>query len=122
MLGMPVTIEFEPNDICVLRFSGILRQSEFKAQQDAIAKKIDAGAKPRLLAMVENFDGFEKGADWDDLDFLFAYSDKIVRIAILAEPRWEVNALAFAGAGVRKAPVKFFPPSQVAEARSWLAQ
>ena len=29
--------------------------------------------------------------------------------------------LAFAGAGVRKAPVKFFPPSELAEARPWLA-
>src|SRR5215813_4249073 len=101
MLPMPATIEYEPNDICVLRFTGTLRQSEFKALQDELAQKIDAGAKPRLLAIVQNFDGWERGTDWDDLDFLFAYSNKIEKIAILAEPKWEVQGLAFAGAGVR---------------------
>lgn len=119
---MAATIEYEPGDICVLRFSGILRQSEFRAQQDALARRIDVGSKPRLLAIVENFEGWEKGTDWDDMDFLFSYSDKIARIAIVAEPRWEVNALAFAGAGVRKAPVKFFPSSDLAQARAWLAE
>jgi hypothetical protein len=119
---MAATIEYESGDICVLRLSGILRQSEFRAQQDALARKIDSGSKPRVLAIVENFEGWEKGTDWDDLDFLFSYSDKIARIAIVAEPRWEANALAFAGAGMRKAPVKFFPSDQLAEARSWLVK
>jgi len=32
-----------------------------------------------------------------------------------------VGALAFAGAGFRAAPVRFFPPDQHAEARAWLA-
>jgi hypothetical protein len=117
---MSASIEYEPDDICVLRFSGLLRQAEFGALQDQLARKIDAGAKPRLLAIVENFEGWEKGTDWDDLDFLFSYSNKIEKIAILAEPKWEVHGLAFAGAGVRKAPVKFFPSDQLAEARAWL--
>jgi hypothetical protein len=43
-------------------------------------------------------------------------------IAIVGEPRWEADTLAFAGAGFRSAPVKFFPEGQVAQARAWLAQ
>jgi hypothetical protein len=39
----------------------------------------------------------------------------------VAELRWEAHALAFAGAGLRRAPVKFFLPQQMAEARSWLS-
>lgn len=122
MPPVSASIEYQPDDICVLRFSGILRQSEFGALQDELARKIDAGAKPRLLAVVENFEGWEKGADWNDLDFLFSYGDKITKIAIVADPQWEVQGLAFAGAGVRKAPVKFFPPNESVEARSWLTQ
>ena len=56
------------------------------------------------------------------LDFLLSHGGEIARIAIVAEPRWEVQALAFAGAGVRRAPVKFFTPDQLAEARAWLAE
>ena len=119
---MPVQIESEADDIYVLRISGLLRQDEFAAAQAELARKIDAGAKPRLLVIGENFEGWERGADWNDLDFLLSHSGEIAKIAVVAEPRWEVQALAFAGAGVRRAPVKFLPPNELAKARAWLAE
>lgn len=87
-----------------------------------MAREIDGGVEPRLLAILENFQGWERGADWNDLDFLFSHSHKIAKIAIVVEPRWEVPALAFGGAGVRRAPVKLFLPGQIDQAREWLAQ
>ena len=119
---MPIEIEDEPNDICVLRIRGVLKQSEFAVKQSALADKIDVGAKPRILAIVENFEGFERGADWNDLDFMISHGGEIAKIAIVAEPRWEVQALAFAGAGVRRAPVRFFPPDELSAARAWLTE
>ena len=119
---MPATLDFEANDIYVLRISGELKQSEFADQQKRLAGKIDAGAKPRLLVIGDNFEGWERKADWNDLDFMLAYSGEIVRIAIVAESKWEAHALAFAGAGIRRAPVKLFPPDKLAEARAWLAE
>jgi hypothetical protein len=114
-------IEYEPGGICVLRVSGIWKRSEFGAGQDEIADKIDAGARPRVLAILENFEGWERGADWNDLEFLFSHSDKIAKIAIVGDPRWQLQALAFGGAGVRRAPVRFFPPEDLVAARAWLA-
>jgi hypothetical protein len=119
---MSATIDSEPNEICVLRISGMLKRSEFATQQDWVAKKIDGGAKPRLLVILDNFEGWERRADWNDFDFLLAHSDEIARIAIVTEPRWEAHALAFAGAGVRRAPVKVFRPEELTEARSWVAE
>ena len=120
---MPVQIQHQPNDICVLRISGILKQSEFRTEQSAIARQIDSGLKPRLLVILEKFEGWERGADWgNDLEFLFSHSVKIAKIAIVGEPRWETLALAFAGAGVRRAPVKFFPASELKQAHSWVAK
>lgn len=118
---MPAEVEYEPEDICVISVSGIWKRSDFAAAQKEVAGRIDAGAKPRVLAILENFEGWERGADWDDLDFLISHSGKITKIAIVAEPQWETRALAFAGAGVRKAPVRFFLPDQLAQARSWIA-
>ena len=117
---MPVTIDYEGNDICVLRISGLLKQSEFGASQSALAGKIDAGAKPRILAILENFEGWDRSTDWNDLDFLISHAADIVKIAVVAEPQWESRALGFAGAGVRRAPVKFFPPGELEQARAWL--
>jgi hypothetical protein len=105
---MPVEMKYEPDGIFALRISGILKRSEFGAEQSALARNVDAGSKPRLLVILEDFEGWERSADWNDFDFLFEYSGKITKIAIVAEPRWEALALAFAGAGVRRAPLKFF--------------
>jgi hypothetical protein len=62
---MPAKIDYEPNDICVLRISGLLTSSEFAAQQSAVAGKIDIGGTPRLLAILEDFQGWERGPDWN---------------------------------------------------------
>src|SRR5436190_21037744 len=117
---MPIRIEYEPNDTYVLRINGTLKQSEFAAEQADIAGRIDSGSKPRMLVVAENFEGWERGADWNDLDFMISHGGEIAKIAIVAEPRWEVQALAFAGAGVRRAPVRFFPLDEVDAARAWL--
>lgn len=119
---MPVLIQNEPSNVQLLRISGILKRSEFGNVQNTAARAIDAGEKPRVLAILENFEGWEKGADWNDLDFMLSHGNEIAKIAIVGEPRWEPEALAFAGAGFRSAPVKFFPPAQLAEARAWLAE
>jgi hypothetical protein len=119
---MPVQIKYEPNETCVLRISGILKRSEFGAEEKALARHIDSGSNPCLLVILENFEGWEGGADWNDLDFYVLHGRKISKIAIVAERRWEPLALAFAGAGVRRTPVKFFPPNELGQARGWLAE
>ena len=119
---MPVLIQNEPDNVQVLRISGILKRSEFGNVQNTAARVIDAGGKPCVLAILESFEGWERGADWNDLDFMLSHGNEIAKIAIVGEPRWEVEALAFAGAGFRSAPVKFFPTSQLAEARAWIAE
>jgi hypothetical protein len=119
---MPIEMQKEPNDVYVLRISDTMKQSEFSGAQTVVGRDIDLGLKPRLLAIFEDFQGWERGPDWNDLNFLISHSGEIARIAIVAEPEWEAKVLAFAGAGVRRAPVRFFPPNELAEARTWIAQ
>ena len=119
---MPLQIQYEPNETCVLCVSGILKRSEFGAEEKALARHIDSGSNPFLLVILENFEGWEGGTDWNDLDFYISHGRKISKIAIVAERRWEALALAFAGAGVRSTPVKFFPPDELGQARGWLAE
>ena len=119
---MPVQMSYEPNDVCVMRIGGVLKRSEFAAEQENLAHKIDSGSKPRILVVDDNFQGWEKGADWNDLEFMLSHGTEVAKIAIVADPRWEAGALAFAGAGFRNAPVKFFQTNQLADARSWLLE
>jgi hypothetical protein len=76
---MPVQIQYPTNDICVLRISGILKRSEFGAEERALARHIDTGLNPCLLVILENFEGWERGADWNDLDFYISHGAKFPR-------------------------------------------
>jgi len=58
---MPVQVKYQPNDLCVLRISGILKRSEFGAEETELARHIDTGSTPRLLVILENFEGWERG-------------------------------------------------------------
>ena len=51
---------------------------------------------------------------------MISHGNEIAKIAIVGDGRWEPEGLAFAGAGFRRAPVKFFPSDQQTEARAWL--
>jgi hypothetical protein len=119
---MAATIQRENNNTYVLRLSGEVQRTEFDNVQDTTASEIDRGVKPRILAILEDFQGWQKSASWSNLEFLYWHSNEIVKIAIVGDPRWEQSALAFAGAGFRNAPVKFFSDGQLAEARAWLAE
>ncbi len=120
---MPASIQRENSSTYVLRLSGEVQRSEFDNVQNKIAGEIDRGVKPRILAILDkNFEGWEKSVAWGNLDFLYWHSNEIAKIAIVGEPRFEQQALTFAGTGFRNAPVKFFPDSQLAQARAWLAE
>ena len=107
--------------IITVTVTGILRQSEMAVVQKQAAEIIDKHGRIGVLAVMENFEGWESGADWNDFDFQVSHGDEIIRMAIVADARWEANALAFSGAGFRKASVRFFQTPQLAQAKIWLA-
>ena len=108
--------------LLVLRVSGELKKSELDAVQFEFVKKNAGAGTVKLLVLLENFTGWERGADWGDTDFFFSHRNEFEKIAVVGNPRWEAQVLAFSGAGLRKGPVKFFPETNESEARAWLAE
>ena len=117
---MGITIQQEEGNVRVLRISGLLRKSEMDAALAAEARKWGTATGLRVLVMMEGFEGFERGADWGDITFLVKHDHQVEKIAVVADRKWETDALVFAGAGFRQGQVKFFPPNQLAQARAWL--
>lgn len=117
---MGATIQQERGNLRVLRITGLLRKSELDAALATEANQWGPATRVKVLVIVEDFKGWERGADWGDMTFFATHGDQIDRIAIVSEPKWESEILAFAGAGFRRAPVKFFPVSQLTLARAWL--
>jgi hypothetical protein len=117
---MGATIEREEGNVRVLRITGLFRKSELDAALATEANQWRPTTRVKVLVIVENFKGWERGADWGDITFFEAHGDQIDKIAIVADPQLETDLLVFAGAGFRRAPVKFFSANQLALARAWL--
>jgi len=88
---MSANLEQSNDRLLVLRVGGELKKSELDTVQSEFVKKIA---------------GWERGADWGDTDFFFSHRNDFEKIAVVGNPRWEAQVLAFTGAGLRKGPVK----------------
>jgi hypothetical protein len=114
-------MEREEDNVVRLDVRGTLRQAELEQCQERLAGDVARIGPVRLLFVLEGFEGWEPSARWNDLSFYVRHGDTIERIAIVGPERWRSEALMFAGADLRKAPVEYFPDGEVAEARAWLS-
>ena len=103
-----------------IRLGGTLRHMEFAARQSELASHIQAGHRPRVCVLLQDFQGWETGEDWDNLDFMFSHGDEIPKIAIVGDKKWEDEFRLFTGAGFRKTEVRFFETGHEEPARAWL--
>jgi stage II sporulation SpoAA-like protein len=118
---MPLTMAHEHDNVFRLDLQGRLLKADFERCEQALDKEIVQKGAVRLLILLDGFTGWDPGAPWNDLSFYMKHGDAIDRIAIVGPNRWRSHMLMFAGAELRKAPVKYFPPGTDAEARAWLS-
>ncbi len=118
---MSANLEQHNDRLLVLRITGELKKSELDAAQTEFVRTIKDTGPVKLLVMLENFTGWERTEDWGDTDFFFSHRNDFEKIAVVGDPKWEAQVLAFTGAGLRKGPVKMFPEAGESEARAWLA-
>jgi hypothetical protein len=118
---MSANLEQHADRLLVLRVGGELKKSELDVVQSDFVQKIAGTGTVKLLVLLKNFTGWERGTDWGDTDFFFSHRNDFEKIAVVGNPRWEAQVPAFTGAGLRKGPVKFFTETSESDARAWLA-
>jgi hypothetical protein len=116
-----VSLRHHTGNIYRVDISGRMQEVDFKAVQRAAAAEIQRGGRIRLLIILENFEGWDD-ASGRDLGFYIRHGSDIERIAIVGEERWRSEAMMFAGAGLRKAPIAFFRTREALQAATWLAE
>ncbi len=117
---MGATVEQE-HDLHVVRITGLLGKAELDDVRTRATADWGPDTRGKALIVVQDFLGWNRSDNWDDVSFYAVYGRRIDKIAIVAEPKWEADLLAFTGAGIRRTAVRFFLPDQVALARTWLA-
>ncbi len=118
---MPITLEYERDNVFRLDLRGTLRQTELEVCQQRLLDEMARTGPVRLLFVLDGFEGWDPDARWNDLSFYVRHGDQIERIAIVGPERWRSETLMFAGADLRKAPVEFFVEGAISQARAWLA-
>ena len=119
---MSIRLERESPGVFRMEISGTLRRSEVEECEGQLSQEMQGGATVRLLVVLERFEGWGAGDDWNDLSFYVKHGDAIERIAIAGEEKWRSEALMFAAADLRTAPVEFFPTGGIGIARAWLRE
>ncbi len=118
---MGATIQREDSGIWVLRISGALRKDEMDSVQAKGIEGLCPDENARVLVMVgEDFRGWVGDEVWGDMTFFMEHGDRIEKMAIVGDPKWESRMLMFSGAGFRRAPVRYFPTDQLDQAYAWL--
>ena len=117
-----MTAILEKTDQKVLKVSvqGLLSKAEIDTVQASFLEHHSQDQTDRILVTLDGFEGWQEGADWGDLSFLWEHGDKIVKMAIVGDPKWEDQALIFTGAGYRFTEISFFPVEQMSQAIEWL--
>ena len=102
---MSANLTYDPaSQLAEIQIQGVLKREDLAVFESTVAERIDGG--------------WQKGDDWNNLDFMFSYGDKIAKIAIVGAGDKQAEVKAFTGAGLRPTPVEFFGSAD--EARAWL--
>jgi hypothetical protein len=115
----PSVVRESPRLVRVL-LSGRVTPQEWNAALGEAAKLLQADEQTAILVTADGFEGWEPGGGWDDLSYRRLFEERVSRMAIVADRKWEDQALMFAGKGLRRFDVEFFAPAELARARAWL--
>ncbi len=119
---MSVEIAEATSGTLTFKLTGLVKWAEVAEAQKQAGEIIrQHGGKVRLLVIMKNVLGMEKGANWGDISFPATYDPFIEKIAIVGEKHLEPAALLFTGKGVRKVAIEFFQPAELEQAQAWLA-
>ncbi|HXX53298.1 MAG TPA: STAS/SEC14 domain-containing protein [Thermodesulfovibrionales bacterium] len=103
-----------------VRIRDVMNGADQKMLESVAVKLIEEGKKVRLLAVMENFKGWEKGGAGGDLGFMLEHYDDIVKMAIVGDERWKEETFLYVGKGLRSTEIEFFPTSALKKAEEWL--
>ena len=118
---MPLSMHHERDNIYRIEVSGVLKKADLDQCQGLLLAEMGRVGSTRLLFILKDFAGWEANPKWGDLTFYVRHGDSIEKIAIVGDERWRGEALMFAAADLRRAPVEYFSESVIAQARAWLS-
>lgn len=105
--------------VIALKMANMISETEIDRCAEAIGPLLDDERRDFILLDWSELEGWEAGAKSVGTQFGMKSWASVVRIAIVAEPKWEDEQARIADV-FRAATVRRFPPSQRDKAIAWL--
>jgi hypothetical protein len=107
--------------VLAFKMSGKLHDEDYKRFVPLIDEAAAKQGKVRLLALFEDFHGWDLRALWDDIKFATTHCTTIERIALVGDRKWE-QWMARVCKPFTLARIRYFDVSEIDAARAWLAE
>ncbi len=117
---MPFSILNSSEQVIKVKITGELKKSELDRIQGVASEAIKHRGKIRMLVTLENFRGWERGADWEDMTFALEHDNDIEKVAVVGDPKWKGPVYAFLGKGFRPVAIEYFASTDLKRAQQWL--
>lgn len=108
--------------IVTAKVTGNLTYLELIALQKSLISIIGQQGDVRVLVICEDFQGWDKAGNWEDLSFQSQSDPYIHKMAIVGDKHWEDLALMFTCKGFRQFPIEYYWPAELRQAKAWLAE
>jgi len=103
-----------------VRVGGKLTREMYAVFVPRVEEEIRKHGKLDMLFVMKDFHGWTAGALWDDLKFDLKHFSDIRRLAIVGETKWQKGMAVFCRP-FTTAKIRYFPTTEVEEARRWLS-
>ncbi len=103
------------------KMSGKLHDADYQHFVPTVEAAIQAGGKVRLLALFEDFHGWDLHALWDDTKFATQHCADVERIALVGDKAWE-KWMATICKPFTLAKLRYFDAKEIDAAWKWLAE
>jgi len=118
---MITRLEKSTDTILGFTLSGKLHDDDYKNFVPTLDAAIAAHGKVRLLAHFADFHGWDIHALWDDIKFSATHCNKMDRIALVGDKRWE-EWMAKVCRPFTMAHLRYFDASKIEDAWKWLQE
>jgi len=113
------TIPVNGEHVIGIRVTGTLTDADYKAFLPVLEELIEKKGPVSLYIDMEDFQGWEAKAAWDDLKFGLAHDVDFRRIAVVGGPKWvqwmlKLSSIFFS------AEIRYFTPDEKEKALAWL--
>lgn len=111
----------DDKDILAFKATGKLTDADYKLFLPMLEEMIRNAGRVSLYIEMQDFEGWEAKAAWDDLRFGLQHDDDFKRIAIIGDKSWQHAAIGFVNF-FSHIEMRFFDSSESGVAWDWLRE